>query len=43
MMTSRHSHGDTIGNPFKDTAGLSLHVLIKLLSTLTLALAALFV
>jgi len=35
--------GDTVGDPFKDTAGPSLHVLIKLLSTLTLALVALFV
>ncbi|MBI3573153.1 MAG: sodium-translocating pyrophosphatase, partial [Candidatus Kerfeldbacteria bacterium] len=35
--------GDTVGDPFKDTAGPSLHVLIKLLSTLTLVLAALFV
>jgi len=35
--------GDTIGDPFKDTAGPSLHVLVKLLSTLTLALAMLFV
>src|SRR3989344_1976282 len=34
--------GDTVGDPFKDTAGPSLHVLINLLSTLTLALAALF-
>ena len=35
--------GDTVGDPFKDTAGPSLHVFIKLLSTLTLALAALFI
>jgi WD40 repeat protein len=33
----------TFVNPFKDTAGPSLHVLIKLLATLTLVLAALFV
>ncbi len=35
--------GDTVGDPFKDTAGPSLHVLIKLLSTITLVLAPLFV
>lgn len=35
--------GDTVGDPFKDTAGPSLHVLIKLLSTITLVLATLFV
>jgi K(+)-stimulated pyrophosphate-energized sodium pump len=34
--------GDTVGDPCKDTAGPSLHVLIKLLSTLTLVLAPLF-
>jgi len=35
--------GDTIGDPLKDTAGPSLHVLVKLLSTITLVLAPLFV
>jgi K(+)-stimulated pyrophosphate-energized sodium pump len=35
--------GDTVGDPFKDTAGPSIHVLIKLLSTITLVFAPLFV
>jgi K(+)-stimulated pyrophosphate-energized sodium pump len=35
--------GDTIGDPFKDTAGPSLHVLIKLLATITLVFAPLFI
>ncbi|MGZ3642024.1 MAG: sodium-translocating pyrophosphatase, partial [Candidatus Limnocylindrales bacterium] len=35
--------GDTVGDPFKDTAGPSLHVLVKLLATLTLVLAPLFI
>jgi len=35
--------GDTVGDPFKDTAGPSLHVLVKLLSTITLVLAPLFI
>ncbi|VVB80777.1 K(+)-stimulated pyrophosphate-energized sodium pump [uncultured archaeon] len=35
--------GDTVGDPLKDTAGPSLHVLIKLLGTLTLVLAPLFI
>ncbi|HSV42399.1 MAG TPA: sodium-translocating pyrophosphatase, partial [Methanomassiliicoccales archaeon] len=35
--------GDTVGDPFKDTAGPSLHVLVKLLSTITLVFATLFV
>lgn len=34
--------GDTVGDPFKDTAGPSLHILIKLLATITLVLAPLF-
>jgi K(+)-stimulated pyrophosphate-energized sodium pump len=35
--------GDTVGDPFKDTSGPSLHVLIKLLSTITLVLAPLII
>ena len=35
--------GDTVGDPFKDTVGPSLHVLVKLLGTLSLALVALFI
>ena len=35
--------GDTIGDPFKDTAGPSLHVVIKLLATITLVLAPIFI
>jgi K(+)-stimulated pyrophosphate-energized sodium pump len=34
--------GDTIGDPFKDTAGPSLHVLVKLLATVTLVLVPIF-
>ena len=35
--------GDTVGDPCKDTAGPSLHVVIKLLSTCILVLGPLFV
>jgi K(+)-stimulated pyrophosphate-energized sodium pump len=35
--------GDTVGDPFKDTAGPSLHVLVKLLSTITLVFASVFI
>jgi len=35
--------GDTVGDPFKDTAGPSLHVLVKLIATIALVLAPVFV
>merc|ERR1712159_719050 len=34
--------GDTVGDPFKDTAGPSIHVLIKMLATITLVAAPMF-
>ena len=35
--------GDTLGDPLKDTAGPSLHVVVKLLNTITLSMAPLFI
>jgi K(+)-stimulated pyrophosphate-energized sodium pump len=35
--------GDTVGDPYKDTAGPSLHVVVKLLATVTLVMTPLFI
>ncbi|MFX1408176.1 MAG: sodium/proton-translocating pyrophosphatase, partial [Promethearchaeota archaeon] len=34
--------GDTFGDPLKDTAGPSLHILVKLLNTISIAFAPIF-
>jgi K(+)-stimulated pyrophosphate-energized sodium pump len=34
--------GDTVGDPLKDTAGPSIHVLVKLLGTLSITFGTMF-
>ena len=38
-----HMQGDTVGDPFKDTSGPSLNILIKLMSMVSIVMAGLTV
>ncbi|MEM2960817.1 MAG: sodium/proton-translocating pyrophosphatase, partial [Candidatus Bathyarchaeia archaeon] len=35
--------GDTVGDPLKDCAGPSLHILVKLINTVSITLVGLFI
>ncbi len=44
--TERHKHavvGDTVGDPFKDTSGPSINILLKLMAIISLVFAPLIV
>ena len=41
-LTKQQLFGDTVGDPFKDTSGPSINILIKLMTIVSLVFAPLF-